>query len=588
MAVASPRTTWQRTVCVAALLSTLGIGASLHDSGLQSEGLPGFGSSLVFTQVPAGGEAGARLVRLLPNGDRQALTAGFYSARDPAVSFDGKRVLFAGKKTASSYWQIYEMHEDGSGLRQITHEAMDCRSPIYQSTLYVITSDTPWYQVSFVGSIGEGAPNLYSAKLDGTEVRRITHNPYGDVDPFLVPDGRMLFASRQSNRVEGDAERVALFGVNLDGTDYAISSGDEGERFKRMACVTTNQLAVFVESNEPSPDGGGHLAAVRLRRPLHSHRRLTETSDGLFHSPSPLPNGEILASRRPSAGSATYGIYRFDPSTGKLVRVYDDPDYDDIQAVLLSPRLEPDGRSSVVNEQDPTGILYALNVYTHDLEKRSWMSEGMVKRLRVLEGLPRPGSAENGSQLPPATRMLGEIDVEEDGSFNIQLPANIPIQLQLLDGEGMALRSCAWIWVKNKEARGCIGCHEDGELTPENRLVRAVTKPSIPLTLPPEKRRTVRFAQDIRPILERKCGDNACHGGSAQTPLQSLLDLKPYLTATARTSPLVWHIFGRNTSRPWDRAAASSAIEQMPPGGSSPLSEDERRAIVEWIDLGAE
>jgi Tol biopolymer transport system component len=568
-------------------LSPFALGAALQHGDSRVEALQELGSSIVFTQLPARGEPRARLMRLLPNGDRQVLTQDFYSARDPAISFDGKRILFAGKKTASAYWQVYEMQADGSGLRQITDEAMDCRSPIYQSTLYVITSDKPWYQISFVGLVRGGAPNLYSAKLDGTTVRRITYNPYGDADPFLMPDGRVLFASRQSYRREGVTERVALFGVNLDGTDYAIFSGDEGARFKRMACVTTSRLAVFVESDEPAPDGAGRLAAVTLRRPMHSHRRLTEASDGLFHSPSPLPHGEVLVSRRLSNGSTTYGIYRFDPSTGKRVRVFDDPDYDDIQAKLLSPRPEPDGRSSVVNEQDPTGILYGLNVYTHDLEKRSWMPHGTVKRLRVLEGLPGPGSAEDGSPPPLSARMLGEINVEADGSFNIRVPANIPIQLQLLDAEGMALRSCAWIWVRNKEPRGCIGCHEDGELTPENRMVTALTKPTVPLTLRPERRRSVRFARDIQPILARKCADRTCHGGGVQPLLQSLRDLKPHVTPAARASPLVWHIFGRNTSRPWDRVAIPGAIEPMPPESSVPLTADERRTIIEWIDLGA-
>ena len=79
--------------------------------------------------------------------------------------------------------------------------------------------------------------------------------------------------------------------------------------------------------------------------------------------------------------------------------------------------------------------------------------------------------------------------MEEDGSFNVEVPADIPIEIQLLDENGMALRSCGWIWVKNNEPRGCIGCHEDQELTPENRMVDAVKRPSIPLTLPPERRR---------------------------------------------------------------------------------------------------
>ena len=77
--------------------------------------------------------------------------------------------------------------------------------------------------------------------------------------------------------------------------------------------------------------------------------------------------------------------------------------------------------------------------------------------------------------LPIAVRrgvgILGEVPVEEDGSFNVEIPANTPIELQILDADGMALRSCGWIWAKNHEPRGCIGCHEDNELTPENRFV---------------------------------------------------------------------------------------------------------------------
>ena len=576
-------------LAVSAAVFVLGLGVVFQQVTGAVEGREEFGAGIVFTQLPleAGSEP-ARLVRRLPDGSLQALSEGFASARDPDISFDGQRILFAGQKRASDHWQVYEMAADGSGVRRVTNVPMDCRGPIYQSTLYVLTSDKPWYQISFVGSTRERYPNLYSAKLDGTAVRRITHNPHGDMDPFLMQDGRILFASRQGNRLEGaEAERVALFGVNLDGTDYAIFSGDEGARLKRMPCVTTGRLAVFVESEKPERDGAGTLAAVTLRRNLHSHRTLTAASDGLFHSPSPLPNGEILVSRRPADGSGTHGIYRFDPATGKTVLIYDDPERHDIQAKLLIPRPEPDGRSSVVNEQDPTGILYCLNVYATDLENRDWMPPGSVKRLRVIEGLPWARTAAGGPPPLPGTRMLGEIDVEDDGSFNIRVPANIPIQLQLLDAGGLALRTCRWIWVRNKEPRGCIGCHEDGELTPENRMVKAMRKPSIALTLEPERRRTVRFGRDVAPVLSAKCHNGACHAGGAPPRLESRHDLRAHLSATARTSPLVWRLFGRNTSRPWDGTASGGVNRPMPPESSAPLTEDEKRTIIEWIDLGA-
>ena len=42
---------------------------------------------------------GGRIVVLEPEGRIRVLTSGFSSASDPAVSFDGRKILFAGKKS---------------------------------------------------------------------------------------------------------------------------------------------------------------------------------------------------------------------------------------------------------------------------------------------------------------------------------------------------------------------------------------------------------------------------------------------------------------------------------------------------------
>jgi hypothetical protein len=55
----------------------------------------------------------------------------------------------------------------------------------------------------------------------------------------------------------------------------------------------------------------------------------------------------------------------------------------------------------------------------------------------------------------------------------------------------------------------------------------------------------------------------------------------------ARTSPLIWHIFGRNTSRPWDGAAVEKPFKPIPPGSLELLTSQERQAFVKWIDFGA-
>jgi hypothetical protein len=184
-------------------------------------------------------------------------------------------------------------------------------------------------------------------------------------------------------------------------------------------------------------------------------------------------------------------------------------------------------------------------------------------------------------------RLLGEIDLVDDGSFNIQVPANVPLQLQLIGSDGKALRTCSWIWVKNRENRGCIGCHEDGELAPENVLAKSLTRASIPLTLPPEQRRRVTFDKDVRPALGKYCGAAACHSGGAEPHIDSSSALAKHIhPGQARTSPLVWSLFGRATTRPWDGAAGSRMVKKMPPAGSPPLPEELRRTVIEWIELG--
>jgi hypothetical protein len=208
--------------------------------------------------------------------------------------------------------------------------------------------------------------------------------------------------------------------------------------------------------------------------------------------------------------------------------------------------------------------------------------------------------------------------VEEDGSFNLHVPANIPLELQILDADGLSLASCSWIWVKNNEPRGCIGCHEDPELVPENGLVAAIAKPSLELVLPHERRRSIDFLHDVRPIIQSRCV--SCHktGGTSpwldesldsagpvssdhpDGPYERLLGHRREKNAgkfpgwkcvpvgKARTSPLIWHLFGRNTSRPWDAPLPAGTLRPVPAANGGILSEDERRTFVEWIDTGAQ
>jgi len=606
---------------------------------------------------------GARLLVVQPDGGKRQLAADFHSASDPEVSFDGLRLLFAGKRTAQDPWDIFEIGVDGSGLRQITQGLGDCRNPIYQSRFYQISdADEAWYQILFLcsrpGVLNESgsrsASAVYSCRLDGTDVRRVTFNLSSDYDQHLMWDGRLAYSSwRRRTLEDGLLGRVVLLEANAEGTDPAPLCVESGKRIKHMACDTAGGLVVFVEADRVPWDGAGLLSCVTTRRPLHTYRPITDPADGLFHSPSPLPDGRILVSRRPADGSGTHGVYRMDPVSKRIELAFDDPEYHDIDAKLVAARREPDGRSSPSIDTDPNGKIYCLNVYMTDFPDKTWLPPGTVKKLRLLEGVPRqtaraPGASPTGKDgasptgkdgasptgkdgadsvarnpgklvLPQlaSRRVLGEVPVAPDGSFNVEVPANTPIELQLVDESGLALRSCGWVSTRNHFNQGCIGCHEDPELTPENFVVDALKDLSVVVAPPVEQRRSIDFRRDVMPIVARNCLPCHCEGksppnltggkpapadpadpGLARIVYDTLLE--PATTdpegdqrgryvdpGRARTSTLVWHVFGKNSSRPWDGEAIKGIPKPIPPDAQPQLSDQEKAAIAEWIDLGA-
>ncbi len=474
---------------------------------------------LVVAQVPLGalpaealgggslrgplGEGG-RLLLVPASGAPRVLTRGFASAADPEVSFDGKFILFAAKKVQTDPWCAWEMKADGTAARQISCGEAGVRQPVYQSTIYTITpkSVEPWVQIAFVGeNKGERnearvAPNtsLWSCKTDGSALRRLTYNLSNDVDPAILPDGRMVYAGWLASSAKGGPNgRVPLVGVNEDGTDYQVYAGDEGLRVKQMPAPTAKGLVVFVEAEALSAEGAGRLAAVDQVRPLHTYRSLTGEAEGLFRAPAPLADGRVLVAWR-AARDGHYAIYRFDPASGTRERAFDDPAWHSVAAKPVAPRPASDARSSVVREDDRLGTLYTVDVGLQAAGEQ--LPKGAARTLRVVEGVPA------SEDRPASKRLLGDVPLHDDGSYQAQIPANTPVQLQLLDAEGRTLRSSTWLWVRNHDAQGCVGCHEDPERTPPNRFFKALAAPGPVLDPPVDQRRPLGEVPAGRPTAD--------------------------------------------------------------------------------------
>jgi hypothetical protein len=161
--------------------------------------------------------------------------------------------------------------------------------------------------------------------------------------------------------------------------------------------------------------------------------------------------------------------------------------------------------------------------------------------------------------------------------------------------------------VIGNENRGCIGCHENRELSPPNVLVNAVTKPVVDLSSSMEERRTVDFRHQIAPIVKLKCATDNCHitgktppnlenryHSSGEASSRHIFDtlLKKndenektqfVYPGNARESRLIKHLLGIPIASV--NALNAKIFTPIPP--EKQLSEEERILFIEWIDTGA-
>jgi YVTN family beta-propeller protein len=434
---------------------------------------------IVFASVPlarTASSAGAHIARLdppdatHPSGRITNLTLEFAAASRPDVSFDGRRILFIGQRTRDDLPAVWEMEADGGNPREMIAGTAACSAAIYLSTIYTLDADEPVYQLAVCAGPGQvvatGAPGtvaftpvpaLFTCRMDGRRLERITFAPDGVSEPYLLSDGRLLYTGRTAQG--GDA----LFSVHTDGTDLSLFAepGIAGARC-RCLCETPDGWVTYLEN--------GALAAVRRARSLHTRRLVSATDDGQYHSATSLPDGRLLVSfcGRTDPG---YGLYVLDPQTGTRVAcLYTSPEWHAVDGQLLRARAVPAGRSSVVTKDAATGFVYALNCYESDTGAGKKIRPGEIRRLQVFRGTPTRGTAE-----PPQAELLAEVPVEADGSFFLEVPACVPLCWQTLGADGTILQSMKnWIWVMPREGRGCVGCHEDRELAPPNRFTLAL------------------------------------------------------------------------------------------------------------------
>jgi len=413
---------------------------------------------------------GSKIVNLKRGSRRPVnLTPDFFGAADPRISFDGSKVLFAGKKDATATWQIWEMNTDGTGQRQVTHCVGNCLAPAY------LPRDAIAFSGEVQGATGSRAYQIHFCKLDGSDVHPITFGP-GDYELETVLQNGLILVSARSplQAMEGFESSRNLYTLRPDGSGLAAFRCDHGApAIRSQAEELDDGSVVFVKNKELGSDAGGDLAAIRRGA---THNSILCPTTALIWSPRRLEATRLIVARRASAPGAAgkFDLYSFDFIHGKFqAPIYEDSKLSSIEAVPVAAHPAPRWYWSTLRPEIDAGYFICLNASLSDAAPKGRLSP-FPAAVRVLALEPVTGKETS----------LGEARIEQDGSFYIAVPADRPVRFELLDTNGqVARRQQSWIWARSGEEHGCVGCHEDRAVAPENRWPLALRRFDTPTCL---------------------------------------------------------------------------------------------------------
>jgi hypothetical protein len=383
----------------------------------------------------------------------KVLTSGYYSAFSPAISDDGRFMLFAGKQKQNDPWQIYEMNLGNSEIRQVITSPENNIYPVYLPNGRIAFSRT------VVNKTPESGQSLYTCNPDGSDIRRITFNDNAFFASTMLKDGRILTFSQELQPSKRDP---AVFVLRPDGTKAGLFyKGNDGCAFSGRGWETINGRIVFIESVKNNQNSRS-IISINYNRPLHSAVNLTSEIKGDFNTVSPVNSGKLLVTCRQSEGDR-YSVYEFDPEKRTLGRViYSSTEYDVIDALIIEKHQKPRKLPSEVDMGVKTGLLLCQDI--NQLYQTTEVNTSASPKAAAIRVIGRDST-------------LGVVKVEEDGSFYLKIIADTPFQIQSIDEKGNVLNGpCEWIWLRPNERRGCVGCHEDPELVPSNRIPFSVKK----------------------------------------------------------------------------------------------------------------
>lgn len=570
--------------------------------------------------------------------------------RDVRLDFDARRVMFSSIDDRGR-WAVYEIPSGGGEARQVTpvtYPDVDFFDACYLPDGRIIVASTANYHGVPCLNGNQPVATLYLLDPATGKLRQLTFDQDHGNDPTVLNDGRVLYQRWEYSDIPhyfsrrrvtmnpdgtgqlalhgsgswfptafrfaqpvpdhptllvgiisghhdyGDCGRVALLDPGLaNGYPFRYRPaskewGIEGQHVALTPDILPAEKTGFLQL----VPGRGKPVPGTVCDNIVGGVYLKERPELMTH-PHPLSSKYFLVAMKPTPLSH-WGIYLVDVFDN-MTMVAETKGAALFEPVPLQPRIRPHVIPDRVDPVKKTATVHIGDIYAGPGLKG--VPRGTVKSLRVFSyhfGYLGKASFEIiGTQAGwDVKRILGCARVEADGSAVFVVPANTPISIQPLDGEGRAVQLMrSWLVGMPGERVSCTGCHENRAETLAARRTLAGQRMPGPLTPwfgPP---RPFDFANEVYPVLQKHCG--GCHNdrpavGPRGKPSFSQPDvaydtLHPYVHRPGPEADMAM-------LNPMEYHASSSRLIQMLEKGHhgvrlDSLPRESRERLYCWIDL---
>ncbi|TKJ39505.1 MAG: hypothetical protein CEE38_01900 [Planctomycetes bacterium B3_Pla] len=423
---------------------------------------------------PALGRKLCKLVPASPDGELTLLhDAGTGLIAAPCVSWDGRTIYFSMVKAGDKFFHVYSINADGSDLVQLTDGPYHDYEPAQLPDGRIMFCSTR------LGSRDEYHGNFASAIFgmndDGSNITPITYHIVADHEPKVTAHGSIAFV-RCDNFFERAKVETRIHHIRPDGAGGMAVLGPDRSAIGFDRIYAAERNSAWLRQNgfgSVAPLADGRVAAICQNGLVASG--LFDSGTSQFEKApigfvpfdvSGLPDGRLLCT---GPGRSWIGL--IDWKTGKTAKILS---LDKIHSpVYLGPQSRPPILASQLpagtkNDQPKTGLLLCQSVFD---TKQTNADISRIKAVRIVQGKPFTlrSAMHRFDHIGVEGVELGTVPLAPDGSFYVEVPADVALSIQAIDAEGRSIiNETTWIYVRPGERLSCTGCHNRRATAPRS------------------------------------------------------------------------------------------------------------------------